>query len=74
MRTLTSACERPFSLPKHRTSPMLAAERPTIRWGMNSLPQRTLPRLCVVQALQALLPTMSTSDNEKHELAPPCTR
>ena len=42
MRTLTSACERPFSLPKHRTSPMLAAERPTIRWGMNSLPQRTL--------------------------------
>ena len=53
MRTLTSASERPFSLPTHRTTPMPAAERPTIRWGMNSLPQRTLPRLRAAQASPA---------------------
>ena len=51
MRTLTFACERHFSLPVHRIYPMPAAERPTIRCGMNSLPQHPPPRLRAAQAL-----------------------
>ena len=46
-----SARERCVGLPLRHAHPMPAAERPTIRWRVNSLPQRNAPRLLAAHAL-----------------------